>query len=155
MRFTSIALLFASACAPLAFAQPTQAADADFTRCLDQLRAPARAAKVQDEAFSRFTQGLQPDMSVIVKLNYQPEFKLPIWDYLAALVDDERVADGQARLAAQAEVLRAVEQRHGVDPATVVAVWGVESNFGQGLGGLPILRSLRSEEHTSELQSQR
>ena len=142
MRFTSIALLFASACAPLAFAQPTQAADADFTRCLDQLRAPARAAKVQDEAFSRFTQGLQPDMSVIEKLNYQPEFKLPIWDYLAALVDDERVADGQARLAEHAEVLARVQQRHGVDPATVVAVWGVESNFGRNFGSYPLVQAL-------------
>ena len=142
MRFTSIALLFASACAPLAFAQPTRAADADFTRCLDQLRAPARAAKVQDEAFSRFTQGLQPDMSVIEKLNYQPEFKLPIWDYLAALVDDERVADGQARLAEHAEVLARVQQRHGVDPATVVAVWGVESNFGRNFGSYPLVQAL-------------
>lgn len=142
MRFRSIALLFASACAPLAFAQPTQAADADFTRCLDQLRAPARAAKVQDEAFSRFTQGLQPDMSVIDKLNFQPEFKLPIWDYLAALVDDERVADGQARLAEHAEVLARVQQRHGVDPATVVAVWGVESNFGRNFGSYPLVQAL-------------
>lgn len=142
MRFTSIALLFASACAPLAFAQPTQAADADFTRCLDQLRAPARAAKVQDEAFTRFTQGLQPDMSVIEKLNFQPEFKLPIWDYLAALVDDERVADGQARLAEHAALLEQVQQRHGVDPATVVAVWGVESNFGRNFGSYPLVQAL-------------
>lgn len=142
MRFTSIALLFASACAPLAFAQPTQAADADFTRCLDQLRAPARAAKVQDEAFTRFTQGLQPDMSVIEKLNFQPEFKLPIWDYLAALVDDERVADGQARLAEHAALLEQVQQRHGVDPATVVAVWGVESNFGRNFGSYPLVQVL-------------
>ena len=142
MRFTSIALLFASACAPLAFAQPTQAADADFTRCLDQLRAPARAAKVQDEAFTRFTQGLQPDMSVIEKLNFQPEFKLPIWDYLAALVDDERVADGQALLAQHADVLAQVAQRYGVDPATVVAVWGVESNFGRNFGSYPLVQAL-------------
>lgn len=142
MRFTSIALLFASACAPLAFAQTAPPADADFTRCLDQLRAPARAAKVQDEAFTRFTQGLQPDMSVIEKLNFQPEFKLPIWDYLAALVDDERVADGQARLAEHAALLEQVQQRHGVDPATVVAVWGVESNFGRNFGSYPLVQAL-------------
>lgn len=142
MRFTSIALLFASACAPLAFAQTAPPADADFTRCLDQLRASARAAKVQDEAFTRFTQGLQPDMSVIEKLNFQPEFKLPIWDYLAALVDDERVADGQARLAEHAALLEQVQQRHGVDPATVVAVWGVESNFGRNFGSYPLVQAL-------------
>jgi lytic murein transglycosylase len=83
-----------------------------------------------------------PDMGVIDKLNFQPEFRTAIWDYLAGLVDEERVAQGQAKLAQHADTLRQVEQRHGVDPATVVAVWGVESNFGQILGKSPLLQSL-------------
>ncbi len=132
-------LLAAAALAPSSFAQ---AVDTDFTRCLEGLRAPARAARVQDEAFTRFTQGLQPDMSVVEKLDDQPEFKLPIWDYLAVLVDDERVADGQAQLAQHADTLRGVAQRFGVDPATVVAVWGVESNFGRNFGKYPLVQAL-------------
>jgi len=140
--FTAALLLATITAAPSAFAQAAESANADFPRCLDQLRAAARAAKVQDEAFTRFTQGLQPDMGVVEKLNDQPEFKLPIWDYLAALVDDERVADGQARLAEHAEVLARVQQRHGVDPATVVAVWGVESNFGRNFGRYPLVQAL-------------
>lgn len=140
--FPSALLLAATTIATVTWAQPAEPANPDFTRCLDSLRAPARAAKVQDETFTRFTQGLAPDMSVIEKLDYQPEFRLPIWDYLAALVDDERVADGQARLAEHAEVLARVQQRHGVDPATVVAVWGVESNFGRNFGSYPLVQSL-------------
>ena len=121
---------------------PGFAQDAAFTACLDTLRAPARAAGVSEATFALHTQGLQPDLSVIDKLNFQPEFKTPIWDYLAALVDDERVADGQARLAQHAEVLERVAQRYGVDPATVVAVWGVESNFGLSFGSAPLVQSL-------------
>ena len=121
---------------------PVFAQDAAFANCLDGLRAPARAAGVSEATFTLHTQGLQPDLSVIDKLNFQPEFKTPIWDYLAALVDDERVADGQARLAQHAEVLASVAQRYGVDPATVVAVWGVESNFGQSFGSAPLVQSL-------------
>jgi lytic murein transglycosylase len=132
-------LLCAAAVALPAAAQTT---NPEFTRCIEDLRAPARAARVQDATFTRFTQGLQPDMSVIDKLNFQPEFKLPIWDYLAALVDDERVADGQARLAEHAEVLARVQQRYGVDAATVVAVWGVESNFGRNFGNHPLVQAL-------------
>ncbi len=119
-----------------------QTASPDFTRCIEGLRGDARAARVQDEAFTRFTQGLEPDMSVVEKLDYQPEFRMPIWDYLAALVDDERVADGQAQLAQHAEVLARVAERHGVDPATVVAVWGVESNFGRNFGNYPLVQAL-------------
>lgn len=132
-------LLAVAALAPSAFAQ---SANPDFTRCIEGLRGDARAARVQDEAFTRFTQGLEPDMSVVEKLDYQPEFRMPIWDYLAALVDDERVADGQAQLAQHAEVLAKVAERHGVDPATVVAVWGVESNFGRNFGNYPLVQAL-------------
>jgi lytic murein transglycosylase len=128
--------------AALIASAPAFAQDAAFTACLDGLRAPARAAGVSEATFALHTQGLQPDLSVIDKLNFQPEFKTPIWDYLAALVDDERVADGQTRLAQHAEVLARVAQRYGVDPATVVAVWGVESNFGQSFGSAPLVQSL-------------
>lgn len=134
------ALLISAAAAVLpAFAQT---ASPDFTRCIESLRGDARAARVQDEAFTRFTQGLVPDMSVVEKLDYQPEFRMPIWDYLAALVDNERVADGQAQLAQHAEVLARVAERYGVDPATVVAVWGVESNFGRNFGNYPLVQAL-------------
>ena len=81
-------------------------------------------------------------MSVIDKLNYQPEFQMPIWDYLSGLVDDERVQQGQAMLRQHAAVLERVQQRYGVPAETVVAVWGVESNFGQSLGKYPLVQAL-------------
>ena len=121
-----------------AWAQPAD----PFQSCLSSLRAPARAAGVSDAAFARHTQNLAPDMSVIEKLDNQPEFRTPIWDYMAGLVDDERVEQGRALLAQHRETLAKVEARFGVDPATVVAVWGVESNFGQSFGTLPLVRSL-------------
>ena len=129
-------------CAAL-LALPVQAQNAaDFTSCLNSLRAPARAAGVQEATFTRHTEGLVPDMSVIDKLNFQPEFTTAIWDYLAGLVDDERVAEGRAMLQRHADTLAQVQQRYGVDPATVVAVWGVESNFGQTFGKYPLVQAL-------------
>jgi hypothetical protein len=83
-----------------------------------------------------------PDMSVLDFLDYQPEFRTPIWDYLSGLVDDERVADGQAMLKQWRDTLAVAAERYRVDPATVVAVWGVESNFGRNFGKRPLLTSL-------------
>ena len=114
----------------------------EFQQCLSGLRSPAKAAGVRDESFARFTQGLTPDMGILDKMNNQPEFRMPIWDYLAALVDDERVADGQAKLAQYKDVLERVAAQYGVDPATVVAVWGVESNYGQTFGKYPLTQAL-------------
>ncbi len=131
---TVIALALA---APSAWAQST-----DLSACMAELRPAARTAKVTDTTWARHTAGLQADFSVIEKLNFQPEFRTAIWDYLSALVDDERVADGAARLKEQRLALARAEQRFGVDAATVVAVWGVESNFGQTFGKYPLVQAL-------------
>ncbi|WP_300715981.1 lytic murein transglycosylase [Hydrogenophaga sp.] len=121
---------------------PTPTPNPEFDSCLNALRAPARAAGVRDDTFAQHTQNLAPDMSVIDKLNFQPEFRTAIWDYLAGLVDEERVAEGRAMLTRHAETLARVSEKYGVDPATVVAVWGVESNFGQTFGKSPLVQSL-------------
>lgn len=132
------ATLFCAA-ASLASAAPVPA---DFTECLSRLRPEAAARGVSGEFFDSRTAALAPDMAVIGFLDAQPEFVTPIWDYLAGLVDDERVADGRDMLARWREVLEQVEAKYGVDPQTVVAVWGVESNFGRNFGKRPLLESL-------------
>ena len=123
--------------APTVLAQST-----DLSACMAELRPAARNGKVSDATWARHTAGLQADFSVIEKLNFQPEFRTAIWDYMSALVDEERVADGQARLTEHRQALERAEQRFGVDPATVVAVWGVESNFGQTFGKYPLVQAL-------------
>jgi glucose-6-phosphate 1-epimerase len=121
---------------------PAQASEAAFDACLIQLRADAVARGVPAAAAERHLAGLERDPAVLEALDFQPEFKIPIWDYLAGLVDGERVDDGRAMLAQWADTLSAVQARHGVDPHTVVAVWGVESNFGRAIGRRQVVRSL-------------
>jgi lytic murein transglycosylase len=128
--------------APVWAQQQIPAPNTEFETCLNTLRAPARAAGVQDATYAQHTQGLVPDMTVIDRLNFQPEFRTAIWDYMAGLVDEERVEQGKALMAQHVETLARVNERFGVDPATVVAVWGVESNFGQSFGKSPLVQSL-------------
>lgn len=116
--------------------------DPVYAACLADLRGVAEKQGVTPVSFDIYTQGLAADMSVLDLLDAQPEFTTPLWDYLAALVDDQRVADGQAMLATHAELLGRVSQAYGVDPATVVAVWGVESDYGRVFGKRPLLVSL-------------
>src|SRR5690606_14595003 len=133
--------------APMALAQSGAASGApaaesytpaQFAQCLSGLRGQAIKQGVSAQTFDTYTEGLQPDLSILPLLNAQPEFKTPIWDYLSSLVDEERIADGQRALQQwQPELVRA-QSEFGVDPATVAAVWGVESNFGRILGGRPL-----------------
>ena len=129
-----LALLLA---APLA-----QAQDAGFQRCLAALQPQAAARGIDAAQFTRLTADLQPDRSVLPLLNAQPEFTTPIWDYLSGLVDEQRVADGRAMLATHGELLARIAAEYGVDAETVVAVWGVESDYGKTFGKRPLLVSL-------------
>ena len=113
-----------------------------FQSCIANLKNQAISNGVSASTYDRYTQNLAPDYSVIEKLNYQPEFSTPIWDYLSGLVDDERVAVGQQKLAQHREVLNRVAAAYGVPAETVVAVWGVESNFGDISGKYPLLQAL-------------
>jgi lytic murein transglycosylase len=130
---------FGLACAPC-FAQAQS--QGEFESCLNRLQPAAQRSGVRAESFNRYTQGVQADFTLLDKLNYQPEFRLPIWDYLSGLVDDERVADGKASLDRYADVLQRIQAAYGVDPATVVAVWGVESNYGRITGKYPLVQAL-------------
>lgn len=115
---------------------------ADFSRCLGQLKGTPAFRPISAATYARHTDGLAADPSVLVLLNRQPEFTLPVWDYLAMLVDDERVADGRAAYGRWHDTLQKIAQQSGVAPEIVVGVWGVESNFGQNLGGRPLVQSL-------------
>lgn len=114
----------------------------DFQNCLANLRSSALSAGVSGAIYDRYTQNLSPDYSVIDKLNYQPEFSTEIWDYLSGLVDEERVQDGGQKIAQHENVLNQVATQYHVPRETVVAVWGVESNYGNISGKYPLIQAL-------------
>ena len=126
----------------VAYAGPASAATADFGSCGVGFRSSAQQQGVAPERVDAWMADVSPDMSVLPLLDAQPEFSTPLWDYLAALVDEERVADGTAMLARYSAVLDPIAARYGVDPATIVAVWGVESDYGRIFGKRPLLQSL-------------
>jgi lytic murein transglycosylase len=117
-------------------------ARADFASCVASLRAEAAREGVAGGAFDAAFAGIQPDPKVLDLEKNQPEFKTPIWDYLAGLVDDERVADGKARLSQNAQTFAAAEQRFGVSRYIIAAIWGVETDYGRQMGKRPLIQSL-------------
>ncbi|MBV9635664.1 MAG: lytic murein transglycosylase [Methylobacteriaceae bacterium] len=117
-------------------------ARADFRSCLASLRSDALGKGISAATFDTATSGLEPDMDILKFEENQPEFKIPIWHYLAGLVDDERVADGKAKMRQWSQALATAEERFGVDRYAIAAVWGVESNFGEATGKRPLVQSL-------------
>ncbi|MBM3563216.1 MAG: lytic murein transglycosylase [Alphaproteobacteria bacterium] len=130
--------LFAALAALLLAVAPARA---DWSGCLSGLRAAAAGAGVSQQTIASATNGLTPNDAVSF-MDKQPEFTTPIWDYIAGLVDEDRVDEGRVMLRQHARALQAAESRFGVDAPTVVAVWGVESDFGKSFGKRPVVQSL-------------
>ncbi|HYF53646.1 MAG TPA: lytic murein transglycosylase, partial [Salinarimonas sp.] len=142
MTRSRTALAQAAMLAAALAAFPAGAQSGDFRSCLSSLKAQAAGQGISGATFDAATRGLEPDPRVLELMDNQPEFKTPIWDYIAALVDEERVVDGRAAMRGHASALAGAESRYGVDRHMIAGVWGVESNFGKDIGGRPLVQSL-------------
>ena len=107
---------------------------ADFPSCLANIKREALRAGVSQAVVGQAFATVEPNEKVLLASQIQPEFKTPIWDYLGFLVDERRINDGRAMLAQHDAVLRAAEQKYGVDRHVITAVWGVESDYGRSAG---------------------
>jgi len=114
----------------------------DFSRFVQSLWPAASAAGVARETFDAAVFGLAPEPGVLAKPRTQAEFTISIPAYVAGAVTNSRVARGRAVAAELAGVLRRVEGRSGVAGEIMVAILGVESNFGTATGGADALRVL-------------
>lgn len=72
----------------------------------------------------------------------QAEFSRPVWLYLDSAVSEQRIVTGRQMLARHGGALRQIEARYGVPAEIVLAVWGMESNFGANRGKMQIIPSL-------------
>lgn len=119
-------------------AQPGQS----FEQWRDAFRQQALAGGIDAQTFDRAFAGVQPDPAVVEADRSQPEFTRPVWKYLEGALDPLRVRQGQARLAQHARILGEVDARYAVDADAVVAIWGMESNYGSHMGNKNVIRSL-------------
>lgn len=115
--------------------------NSQFQQCLDNLQKTNLFSNILLTTFNKYRPS-SPDPSVVKAQQYQPEFKLQPWDYLTSLVDEERVQDGITAKNQLANELLEIEKKYQVKGKDVLAVWGVESNFGKTLGKKDLFQSL-------------
>src|SRR5438105_10350193 len=86
------------------------AAVSDFKNCIERTWPEAARRNISRASFDRFTAGLEPDLRIMDLMDAQPEFTKPFWDYVDALVNDERIARGREILAKYEPTFAAVEK---------------------------------------------
>ena len=104
-----------------------------FDQWVAAFRARARARGVSDQTYDRVMNGLKPDTRVFALQRSQPEFREELWQYINRRVSDWRMIAGKERIREHGALLARLEQDHGVDRYMLLALWGVESAYGDPL----------------------
>ena len=113
-----------------------------FERWVDNFRATAHAAGI-DDATLRLAFDDAHYLPRVVELDRaQPEFTRTAWDYLDIAVSPQRVTQGQEKLLQFRAEADAAAARYGVPAPIVVAIWGIESNYGSQYGNTPTIDAL-------------
>ncbi len=123
----------AGAAALFACSSHAKAAPPGFDQWREAFRAKALARGVSNETFTRVMGRIEPDMSVFAQMRNQPEFNEQTWQYINRRVSDWRIIAGKDALQKNAAVFSRIERDFGVERGTLLALWGVESAFGDPL----------------------
>ncbi|MFY1706959.1 lytic murein transglycosylase [Tritonibacter scottomollicae] len=122
---------------------PTEAAaNLRFQTWMQGFETRAQAQGIRKATLSQAFDGVTYDPEVIKRDRNQSEFSKTIWEYLDSAASDTRVTSGSKALRENRSALNQIEQTYGVDKEVVIAVWGLESNYGSYRGSMDIVRSL-------------
>ena len=121
----------------------------DFNSFLANLSADAQNAGVSQSVISSSLAGVSIDGSVLAFDRRQRyTFNKTFEQYVSTRVGPGRINGGRAMLARHAALLSRIEQQFGVPRQILVAIWGLESDFGKGdMGRLPVIRTLATLAH--------
>ncbi|MDP6353404.1 MAG: lytic murein transglycosylase [Alphaproteobacteria bacterium] len=116
--------------------------DADFGAWLALLRAEAGARGISAPTLDAAFAGIRPIARIIELDRNQPEGRISFAQYRARVLPASRFAAARARLARHRAVLDEVAARFRVQPRFIVALWGLESDFGRYTGGFSVIGAL-------------
>ncbi|MFZ3221060.1 MAG: lytic murein transglycosylase [Rhodoferax sp.] len=117
-----------------------------FARWVAEFSTRARAAGIDEATLHSAFDTVRFVPSAIASDRAQPEFTRPVWDYLDSAVSPQRIARGQAKLqqlrSAGNVNVDAIAARYGVPAEVLVAIWGLESSYGNFVGDIPTIDAL-------------
>jgi membrane-bound lytic murein transglycosylase B len=125
---------------PIALAQEVTQ---DFSVWLELLREDARSAGISDKTVDLALADLEaPEPRVIELDQKQPEKTQSLEDYVSARVSQERIAEGRLMLQRYPTLLGRIERKYKVQRRFIVALWGIESNYGRHTGKHTVIPAL-------------
>jgi membrane-bound lytic murein transglycosylase B len=120
----------------------TACAEKDFQEWVTDFRATAAAQGISRATYDRaFRNVTAPDPEVIEKANFQPEFKAETWEYFDNRIHDRSIQTGRELAGQWRPWLDRIEAQYGVDRHVLLAIWSLESNYGEALKDDKVMRN--------------
>lgn len=91
-----------------------------------------------DEAF----EDIKLNKKIVTLDKKQPEKKITFSDYRKKVINNQRIKKARQKMQEYAPILKEIEKEFGVQRRFIVALWAIESNFGQNMGGFNIIEAL-------------
>ena len=113
--------------------------NADFDLWVAAFRVRARGLGLSDATLAAGFRGTGYLPGVVTRDRNQTEFNRSLEDYLSIAASDERISKGKIAFARYASTLRALESEYGVDAEIITAIWGLESQYGERRGNVPVV----------------
>lgn len=123
------------------------AAEVAFDQWLIALRAEALGKGISADTVHTALNDVRPIPRVIELDRRQPEFTMTFEQYIERVVPATRIQLGQQKLRENEALLREIGALFGVQPRFIVALWGIETNFGQNTGGFAVIPALATLAH--------
>jgi lytic murein transglycosylase len=148
---TPILRALAAAACITAFSVPARAAQCggDFNTFVAAISREAQASGVSRAVIDQAFAGVTQDPAVLsFDRRQRGSFRQSFEQYSSTRVSAGRISKGKQLLSRNAQLLARVQQRSGVPPQVIVAIWGLETDFGVGdMGKLPVIRTLATLAH--------
>ncbi len=129
----------------LFFAVPGSAED--FQIWLGKLRVEAEGKGISQSVLDEALAGIQPIPRVIELDRRQPEFTLTFTQYRDRVVPQSRIKKGRVKYQENRDLLEEIGGKIGVQPRFIVALWGIETDFGRVTGGFKVIPALATLAH--------
>lgn len=121
---------------------PARAASSSFNDFLADAAAEARRGGISEQTLRRAFAGLRPNDKVLELDRRQPEFTLTWEQYRDGRLSAQRIERGRQMVSENLPLLDALWQRYGVSPRIIVAIWGLETNYGGFTGNFNVVEAL-------------
>lgn len=135
-------LLAVAACAASMLPASLYAAEQPFVTWVDAYKQEAKAKGISQGLLDEAFRNLTPNERVIELDRKQPEGTMTFEQYKTRVISKARIDEGRRKLAQHRTLLNKVAAQYGVQPRFIVALWGIETNYGSNTGGFDVVEAL-------------